>query len=157
MTFGSALSTTRILTPRWKINTSSFANQIYSTPGDSCSYDLDDLSHRSTWTHHLATPLSLQINTLRSQPRRDCLYRWSITRHPPLGCKATLSLHLKKHHCHRGMPSIIWQGCLQASHFPQQLCGAANRSDSIITALVLEHDCAACGLRSGSITLPIRY
>lgn len=57
-----------------------------------CSYDLGDLSHRSTWTQHLATPLSWQINTLRSWPGPDGLYRWSITQHPPLGCKANLSL-----------------------------------------------------------------
>lgn len=71
--------------------------------------------------------------------------------------QSNIKSSIKKHQCHHELPSIIWQGCLQASHFPQQLCVAADRSDSIITALVLQNYCKARGLRSGSITLLIRH
>lgn len=107
--FGSALSTIWILTSRWKINKSPFAYQIYAVSGTAArpgSYDLPDLSHRSTWRQQRVALSSSRIDTLRSRPGPDCLYPWSIARHPPLGCKATLSLQSKNIAATTGCPQL---------------------------------------------------
>lgn len=161
MAFGCALSRIWILTPQWKINKSSFAYQIYTLsqlqPGQA---HMTSTTYPTQAPECSSSPLCFLDRSIPSDPgpaRARLSLRMVDNPTSASWMQSNIKSSIKKHQCHHKLPSIIWQGCLQASHFPQQLCVAVDRSDSIITALVLENYCKACGLKSGSITLLIRY
>lgn len=104
--------------------------------------DLAGLSHRITWKQpsplcfsyrSIASDLALALQSLPTVDKK----------HPPPGCKVTLNLQSKNIRATAKPPSIIQQGCLQALHFPQQLCLARDRSDSVITDPVVGNYCKA--------------